>query len=145
MYSTDCPVGFEEVGDFCFVKGNERKNYEDANTACQEMGGFVVEPRTAELSAALSTFTFETDILWIGLTKPTSTSQFVWSTDNKPLTSNSWSNWNQPTLGGNVNLHCVGTMKNNNKWDDVHCRWLMEFVCQANKRESFCVMHVFTK
>ena len=111
----------------------EAKNFEDANSACTDKGGFLVEPRSAELSTAVATFTFETNFVWTGGSQLNSPSQFTWNTDNEPLTYTNWSPGQPNNYGGNQK--CLALKNTNHKWDDASCTNLYHYICQANKRE----------
>ena len=116
----------------------EAKNFEDANSACTDKGGFLVEPRSAELTTALATFTWGELAVWSGLRRFNKTSQFTWSTDNEPLTYTNWEG-GQPSQSvifkGPAN--CM-TILRRHKWINKDCTWTFHYICQANKRELFC-------
>ena len=109
------------------------KTFTQATAACQQMGGFLVEPRTEEISKAMRAFNFHVN-LWIGLRDNAKNRNFLWQTNNASL---SYTNWDpkgrQPNnLGGNQ--HCVAITQNY-KWDDIDCGLEQEFVCQPNRGE----------
>ena len=111
---------------------NEEKTFEEANSACQDKGGFLVEPRSAELTTALATFTWGELAVWSGLRRFNKTSQFTWSTDNEPLTYTNWDSGQPNNYGGNQK--CL-SIKQNYRWDDAPCTNVYNYICQANKRE----------
>ena len=109
------------------------KTFTQATAACQQMGGFLVEPRTEEISKAMRAFNFHVN-LWIGLRDNAKNRNFLWQTNNASL---SYTNWDpkgrQPNnLGGNQS--CVA-LTNNYKWDDIDCELKQEFICQPHRGE----------
>ena len=143
--ATACPKGFQEIGPSCFVMGPGEKMFEDATEACQQLGGFLAEPRSAELTTAMKSFDFK-DFLWIGL-KANSDRKFHWLSDNAML---SYTNWglHQPN-DYHKGQHCVlftvitGLLTKKYKWNDSWCQMHRPFVCQAHKRKlTICVMYI---
>ena len=129
-----CPAGFEEIRGFCFVKGTEEKTFDNATLSCQQLGGFLAEPRSAEASDAVKIFTFQSNYLWIGLHDQDMEGNFRWQTDGAEL---SYTNWevNQPNDYG-AGQDCVGLYKTANKWEDAECFLTYEYLCQAEKSKS---------
>ena len=112
---------------------NEEKTFEEANSACQDKGGFLVEPRSAELNTALAAFTWETSHLWIGAKRLDSPeSSFTWLTDNESITYTNWDSGQPNNYRGNQK--CL-SIKQNYRWDDAPCTMVNDYICQARKRE----------
>ena len=129
-----CPLGFEEVGVFCFVKGTGEKTFNDATLSCQKLGGFLAEPRSAEVSDAVKTFTFQSEYMWLGLHDQDMEGDFLWQTDGAELSYTDW-HVNQPNdYGGRQD--CVGLYKTAQAWGDAECSLTYEYLCQAEKSKS---------
>ena len=114
--------------------GTGEKTFDDATKSCQELGGFLAEPRSEELSKAVKYF-HQNQNFFIGLKDSGQKDNdgnriFVWQTDNATL---SWTDWdvNQPNNGQQL---CV-KMIENHRWDDRECTTPLEYICQAHKRE----------
>ena len=135
LLSTECPSEFQEISGSCLKKGSGRKTFEEANSACQQLGAFLVEPRTPDINAALRSFSFDTEYLWIGMRDINLNQVFSWQTDNKVLSYADWDN-GQPN-NWHCNQHC-GAIKPNYKWHDISCDMKQEYVCQLST-----YIHVF--
>ena len=116
------------------MMGTNQKNFNDARSSCEQLGGFLAEPRSAEVSTAVKTFTFQTEYLWLGLYNMEGT--FLWKTDNAELSYTDWEEGRPNDYGGVQD--CVG-LNRNAKWDDRACDQLYDYLCQANKRKSLFI------
>ena len=132
MYPTECPTGFQDIDDFCFMMGSGKKTFKKATEACQQIGGFLAEPRSEEITTALKSLTFTGTNLWIGLHDIDENRTFGWQTDSEPLSYTNWAT-NQPD-NENGNQHCVAISKYH-EWDDRYCEYKRDYICQAHKRE----------
>ena len=113
------------------------KTFEEATEACQQMGGFLAEPRSEEVSTALKTLNFTSIWTWIGLRDITEDDTYVWLTDNATLSYTDW----YPQEPNSRHERCVGISKSNLQWLDLGCHWTNEYICQANTiGESFCAV-----
>ena len=132
---TACPSGFQKIEDFCFAKNNEEKTFTEATSACQQLGGYLVEPRSGNISTAVRAFDFQSDHMWIGL-RDTAQNQYVylWQTDNAALSYTDWdSHGSQPNNAGG-NQHCAA-LNFNHRWDDIACELKHEYLCQVHQGE----------
>ena len=133
--STECPHGFQEIDGFCLVKGTGEKTFEEATRSCQQLGGFLAEPRTQEINTAVQTFNFQSRFLWIGLTDLAEDETFLWQSNNAGLSYTDWAP-NQPN-NHQYKQHCVGVRKKNNnnnkQWNDRKCAEKNEYLCQSCK------------
>merc|ERR1719239_1264503 len=105
LSSEECPTGFQDIDDFCFMMGSGKKTFKKATEACQQIGGFLAEPRSEEITTALKSLTFTGTHLWIGLHDIDENRTFGWQTDSEPLPYTNWAT-NQPD-NENGNQHCV--------------------------------------
>ena len=132
MYSTECPSGFQEISEFCFKMGTGEKTFDDATKSCQELGGFLAEPRSEELSKAVKYFhqnqNFFIGLKYNGQKDSDGNRIFLWQTDNAAL---SWKDWdvNQPN-NRNGKQYCVG-LNRKYRWDDLSCELKRGYLCQA--------------
>ena len=131
-----CPSGFKRIGDFCFVAGTGEKTFEDATAACQELGGFLVEPRSEEISTAVKTFNISSKHIWIGLRDNAKNRNFLWQTDNAALSYNDWDPYNSQPNNRGGNQNCVALIRNNYRWHDIGCDLRRGYLCQAHRGEQ---------
>ena len=104
----------------------------EASASCQQMGGFLAEPRSEEMSTALKKIISESAKFWIGIKDSAKNGIFLWQTNNAALSYKDW-DVNQPNNNDGQQL-CV-KMNENHKWDDRECTTPLEYICQAQKRE----------
>ena len=141
--STDCPSGFEENGGFCFMKRTEEKNFTEATAECEEMGAYLVEPRTVEMSNLVKSFEILTfsSRFYIGLTDVTGNGSFVWQSDGELV---NYTDWLVGRPKGQDKRNCVvlkkGKVGEVDGWNDVACDLLRPYVCQAPKRKSCTII-----
>ena len=112
------------------MKKNDKKTFAEATAACQQLGGFLAEPRSAAMTTAVKTFNFTSDFTWIGIQV---ISVYGWLTDNEPLTYNDWFS-DQPN---NSSDKCVGmgNAREDRQWFDRPCDILYEYICQTDEGE----------
>ena len=118
------------------MKRTEEKTFTDATAACEEMGAYLVEPRTVELSNLVKSFTFSTRF-YIGLTDVTEDGTFVWQSDGELV---SYTDWLVDQPNGGINQNCVMLKRYPGGWNDASCDLLRPYVCQAPKRKSFTII-----
>ena len=136
MSSTECPIGYQEIsGGFCFAKGTEEKTFVEATKACRQLGGFLAEPRSEEISDAISLFNFQRKPFFIGL-HAANNGTFYWLIDQGPL---SYEDWEGPTPSFVLEPdtgRCV-QITTNDRWDDCRCTDKLHYLCQANKGKFY--------
>ena len=143
MSSTECPSGFEEInGDFCFAKGTEKKTFFEAKAACQQLGGFLAEPRSHAISNAITFFDFHQKPFFIGLRDIAYNRNFLWQTDYAALSYKDWEE-DQPDNYG-AQQKCV-QINYNYKWDDCKCTEKLDYLCQANKGKFYSLVLEFIR
>ena len=130
LHSTACPSGFQNIDGYCLKIGNGTKSFDEAKVACQDMGGFMAEPRTEEIQTAMKRLTFDSPYLWIGLRED---SWYKWETDGEALTFAAWDAGQPNNYGGNQD--CAAMRKADHEWDDAVCSQHYGYACQANIRE----------
>ena len=137
MSSTECPSGFQDISGFCFTMGTEKKTFEEATAACQQLGGFLAEPRSEEISNAIKSFAPKHNYFFIGLKDIANNNNnnrtFLWQTDNAALSYEDWENGQPNNHGGQQHCVKINIVANNYGWDDVECTEERHYLCQANK------------
>ena len=134
MSSTECPIGFREInGKFCFAKGTKKKTFAEATVDCQQLGGFLVEPRSEEISDVITSFDFRPKPFFIGLKDIAKNGIFHWQTDDAALSYEDWENGQPNNHGGQQHCVKINIVANNYGWDDVECTEERHYLCQANK------------
>merc|ERR1719239_1633067 len=122
----ECPDGFEEKGDFCYLFEAEEVTFDEANAACQAKNSILVEPKTEEINTIVKSYGVR---LWLGATDKDEEGTWVWQSDNEVMTYNDWGP-NQPNnLRGEQ--HCLSMQRS--KWDDLACDLDRAYICQAEK------------
>ena len=111
---------------------NVDKTFAEATASCQELGGFLAEPRSAAMTTAVKTLNFTSDYTWIGIKD---ISGYRWLTDNSTLSYNDWAS-GQPN---SANEKCVGISESDYQWYDRPCDLEYEYICQTDERELFCI------
>ena len=135
MSSTECPIGFREInGKFCFAKGTKKKTFAEATVDCQQLGGFLVEPRSEEISDVITSFDFRPKPFFIGL-KNANNGIFLWQTDGAALSYEDWED-GQPDNGDGDQQYCV-QMNNNDRWNVCRCTEELDYLCQATKGKFY--------
>ena len=105
MSSTECPIGFRWVNNFCFAQGTKKKTFVEATVDCQQLGGFLVEPRSDEISFAMKFNDFRPNPFFIGLKDNANNGDFLWQTDNSALSYVDWEEGQPNNWAGEQ--HCV--------------------------------------
>ena len=130
MSSTGCPSGFQEIGGSCFVMGNVKKTFKKATESCQEMNGFLVEPRSEEITTAVKSFKLK-GLIWIGLNDIGKNRIFTWQTNRETLSYTNWASKQPDNDKGNQ--HCVAVTKYGT-WDDRDCEYNSERSSKTNMK-----------
>merc|ERR1719210_2766291 len=113
-----CPPGWDWPGlhhDECYQWAGDFdiNDWRDSIQNCQELGGFMVEPKTQDVMSWLFTQigskypSFHVPDLWIGMTDEVKEGEFRWLSDNTTVTQDFWAK-GQPNNGpGNGPENCV--------------------------------------
>ena len=129
-----CPAGFTEKGDYCFKLETERKTWQQAVDACQEINSYLIEPRTEEINNIAKSFNL-LNRPWIGASDISVEGNWVWDSDDETLT---YTNWRrpEPNNGGIFGPQNCATFYSDGSWDDVGCTGRQQYICQTKKRTS---------
>ena len=126
---TNCPEGWlnaDHLGCFLLVPNITVSNWYEAELVCEDLGGFVVEPRTVErqelvasLLAMLPEVAGERD-WWIGLTDTGHEGSWVWVHDFALATEQFWAS--APDSGPGNDADCaLMSREDGYLWRDVEC------------------------
>ena len=110
--------------------GPGKDNFKKASDKCQQWGGFLVEPKSEEMSTAVKSFNFKSKHLWIGLKGNTKDRTFLWQTNKAALSYTDWADGQPNNLKGKES--CVA-LNSDYRWDDIKCELKLEYLCQAHK------------
>ena len=122
------------------MMGPGEKSFSDATAACEDMGAFLVEPRTEEINDAAKSFTFDVAIR-IGLTDIEDEGQFVWRSDASHVT---WTDWGDERPRNDDPKHdCVVIQRDIKAWNDISCEGKRKYLCQAYLGKIFILTLVF--
>ena len=135
MSSTGCPSGFQEIGGSCIVLVFEKKTFNEATASCQQLGAFLAEPRSQEISNGLKKLKLGKKF-WIGLRDIAKDRTFVWQTDNATLSYTDWGRGQPNNWRPSGRQHCV-VLNHGDKWrwDDQWCEDRHQYLCQKHKRK----------
>ena len=143
--STECPRGFEDVRGFCFMMGTVKKSHEEATASCQNLGGFLAEPRSEAINTAVKSFNFSSDY-WIGIIYHAARKChdprkcYCWQTDKAALEYTNWDTF-QPTHHDTIpQCGMITRVKKNKhlkKWKLMDCPLKYAYLCQSKKSEFF--------
>jgi len=124
-----CPDGFDKIDGYCFKMGSGAKDFDDAQDACEDLGGFLPEP----ISDAINNITgsFITTSVWIGLTDDVTEGTWEWES-GKNLT---WTDWGPGYPTNNTGSNCALFDKGTLAWNDTECNTTMEYACQATPNQ----------
>ena len=104
----------------------------EASASCQQMGGFLAEPRSEAMTTAMKQIRFQHNHPWIGLKDNNSKDRrFLWQTNYEALSYENWDVGQPNNLWSPHGQHCVA-LDPNYKWDDIDCELKHEYLCQAH-------------
>ena len=118
------------------MMGTDNTTFQKATTFCQQLGGFLYEPRSRYISMVARLKRPPVSRLFIGLKDISVSGQrdFRWQTNNAALT---WHMWDKNNSQPDNRLERCVIMKSihANKWHDVSCESSARYLCQANISE----------
>ena len=124
-----CPAGFTEKGDYCFKLETERKTWQQAVDACQEINSYLIEPRTEEINNIAKSFDLGNNT-WFGASDIKFEENWVWESDGERLTFKDW----EPGQPNNHNNQDCASFQQR-RWVDRNCDATGKFICQTEKRK----------
>ncbi|XP_077369789.1 galactose-specific lectin nattectin-like [Festucalex cinctus] len=123
--NTCCPKGWTQLGSRCFVFHDDRRQFADAESICNILGGNLASVHSAleyaiilQLVQAASD---STEDVWLGLHEALKDNAFVW-TDGSQF---DFSAFNNNTSGGD----CFELERSDDLWDNDNCSDRNPFVC----------------
>ncbi|XP_077433075.1 ladderlectin-like isoform X2 [Vanacampus margaritifer] len=122
---TGCPEGWTQLGSRCFVFLDERREFADAESICNILGGNLASVHSAlEYAIILQLVRASSDStrdVWLGLHEAIEDDAFVW-TDGSRFDFSAFNNNNS---GGD----CFELERSDNLWDNDNCSDTNTFVC----------------
>ena len=105
---------------------------EDANNFCISEGGKLFEPRDAKTNKIVTNYAKLAGVIyfWIGIQYKPDDKNYVYVSDNIPVTWTNWAN-GQPDRNGNCVARGWGS---EDTWDDRPCNLKNPFVCVRFKQ-----------
>ena len=103
-------------------------NFSDAKAFCQSKGAILPEPRTQAMRTLMRQSEDFPEFFYLGLTDIANEGQFVWETDNSPVSD---FDWEEGYPKGREYYDCVKS--GTTGWRDRKCSVYYSIVCQ--KRE----------
>ncbi|XP_013399078.2 macrophage mannose receptor 1-like [Lingula anatina] len=133
--STEYP--WTEYGGYCYkrvyLSHKYARTWSEAVQYCRNLGGDLASFHSeAQLMAVIGRFEYRSQFFWIGLSKPSPDSGYVW-TDQSALDFTPWSTGQPDDHNGQEK--CVQLDKKDGKWSDVNCYVRGNVICQFKKGE----------
>ncbi|XP_035670035.1 uncharacterized protein LOC118411665 [Branchiostoma floridae] len=130
-----CPPGWTSYHDNCFLTSSDQRSWQDASSACRQMGGDLASISTATEQALLTSLLAGVPgNTWIGLNDRSIHMYFQWIDGLQP-TFTDWDN-NQPNDWSGNTENCVQVNNNNGHWNDAACDQPANYACKKPKALS---------
>ncbi|KAJ8245954.1 hypothetical protein GJAV_G00262100 [Gymnothorax javanicus] len=133
----ECDVGWQAFQSGCYRLSGEKKDWGEAQRACQRMDANLISIHTLpELEFVIRKVKKDVDELWIGLHDTKMQMNFEWS-DHTPVIFTHWHPF-EPNNFRNVQEDCVTLWGPEGRWNDSPCNLSLPSVCkkQAQKIEG---------
>ncbi|XP_077433065.1 snaclec coagulation factor IX/factor X-binding protein subunit B-like isoform X1 [Vanacampus margaritifer] len=125
---TGCPEGWTQLGSRCFVFLDERREFADAESVCNVLGGNLVSVQSALENAVLFELAREgadtTDDVWLGLHEAIEPGTLFW-TDGSIVDFTAFSTLDDPGV-------CVEFESEDGLWDNEPCALDQRFICATD-------------
>ena len=121
----------DNIGGVCYTANNtDNVTWESANMTCVENGNSrLAKALVHRMSTEIERITQSTDEYWIGLSRPNSSSEFMWSDGTSVSDMDErWSS-GYPMDG----LNCVSVRGDSVKWYSSNCSESKRYVCETGK------------
>uniref|UniRef100_I3KC15 C-type lectin domain-containing protein n=1 Tax=Oreochromis niloticus TaxID=8128 RepID=I3KC15_ORENI len=126
--SPPCRPGWTWFGGRCFIFDSSQKNWTDAESSCETLGGHLASfHSTAEytfIRGLIYTAAGSYKEAWVGGRKNVSETVWMWS-DGSQFNFINWASGEPNNSGGN---NCIQINYGDNV-NDVECKWNSSFVC----------------
>ncbi|XP_064179395.1 macrophage mannose receptor 1-like [Anguilla rostrata] len=121
-----CPQGWAQFSSKCYYFSNERKNWTDSRSDCEERGADLVIIESEEEQW----FIYEQikSTTWIGLRYSAAMGNWLW-VDGTPLQEGFWGS-GEP--GDEKGFYCALIASIMNAWLTIYCDYDFNFVCETN-------------
>ncbi|XP_041643382.1 type-2 ice-structuring protein-like [Cheilinus undulatus] len=127
--SSNCPCGWTEFQDRCYIYVSKTMTWSEAQRNCQNMKANLASVRSFEEYTAIRGLTAvdQYGSTWIGASDAQQERYWFWA-DGTPFTFTYWCSY-QPDHSG-VGPHCLHMNFGVNKcWDDAECKARFPSVC----------------
>lgn len=124
-----CPEGWlnaDHLGCFLLVSNMTVSSWYEAELVCEDLGGYVVEPRTAEVQELIASLLAMLPEVaggidwWIGLTDTGHEGSWVWVHDFALATDQFWASAPDSSLGNDADCALM-SRKDGYLWRDAEC------------------------
>ncbi|KAM9310711.1 perlucin-like protein [Pholidichthys leucotaenia] len=136
---TDCPVGWFNVGDQCFLLNADKHDWFNSTVKCKEIGGHLAILTTKKQHETLEVEARKLGLFytnyWIGLNDIENEGDWKW-VDNSTLQTPFWSKLkpepdNHPSAG-EEGEDCAVVDSYTHNWYDVPCSFSFPRICQMD-------------
>ena len=119
----------DNIGGVCYTANNtDNVTWDFANMKCVENGNSrLAKVLVYRMSTEIERITHDTDEYWIGLSRPDSNSELMWS-DGTSVSDTRWSS-GHPIDG----LNCVSVRGNSTEWYSRNCSDVKRYVCETGE------------
>ncbi|XP_049608597.1 galactose-specific lectin nattectin-like isoform X3 [Syngnathus scovelli] len=124
--SSDCPKGWTQLTCHCYIYQDETRNFADAESVCNILGGNLVSIHSDLENAFVQELIRaggNTDEVWIGLHDAIENDDFIWTDGSDEDFTNFASS--EPDETGD----CVELDESNGNWQDASCTDDLAYVC----------------
>ena len=118
--------------------------YDDNQQVCQDLGGFLPEPRDERENQFL--FSLDAETFSLGMTDRLQEGEWLWDSDGQPVT---WTKWISKEPNGKNRENCVAVWTDG-EWQDVSClsnhnirARSTRLICQRNPGEWTLLREAF--
>ena len=124
---TACGNDWEKHGDRCYLWGEEKMSWDDAEAFCRKKGGHLASVTSEEINAYVAQEKKQRNmVLWIGGSDKTVEGAWKWS-DGSPW---NYTKWSQGQPNNEDNEDCLQFYyRNEDSWSDRTCTNRENFVC----------------
>ncbi|OWF36228.1 Low affinity immunoglobulin epsilon Fc receptor [Mizuhopecten yessoensis] len=127
-----CPAGYLVEGEFCFFFSEITGTWAEANSYCRTFNAVLFEPNTEDRQTALAKALQHVSgpngrEFFIGGSDFFIENQWIWSTEQNPITISHWSPGNPSD--SNIGEDCMAVVKAG-QWNDIACDRKLEFICE---------------
>merc|ERR1719348_97925 len=141
--TVNCPVGWIDSVEGCFFFNFEKDlTWREAQIDCQNLGGFLAEPKTGEQQSLLTSMAYVeqsqigVNSWWIGLTDQGHENRWIWQHSVEDVTVNNWAPESPAENSPGKDCAVMNSFQEY-KWTDQDCDESLAFpICQIDSDDN---------